>query len=67
MKRAIICLLKLDFKGAIEYNFMIYFMPLAYAMFLTDGKLFRKKLLNYIVIFLIGVLFLIRYIFVLRG
>ncbi len=67
MTRAFICLLKFDFKGALEYNFMIYSMPLVYAMFLTDGKLFRKKLLNYIVMFLVGVLFLIRYIFVLRG
>ena len=65
--RAVICLLKLDFKGAFEYNYMVYSLPVLYLMFLTDGKLFKKKLLNNIIIFLICFLFIIRYIMILRG
>lgn len=65
MTRAVLCLLKLDFKGAFEYNYMVYSLPVVYALFLTEGKLFKKRLLNYIIMFLIGTLFLIRYIFIL--
>lgn len=46
MTRAVISLLKLDFAAAFEYHAMVWSLPLLYYIFLTDGKVFRRKWLN---------------------
>ena len=47
MTRAILYALKFDFKTAFSYHFMFWSVPLLYASFLFDGKLFRHKISNY--------------------
>lgn len=46
MTRAIISVLKLDFRSAFSYHSMVWSLPLLYLMFLTDGKLLKQKSLN---------------------
>jgi len=46
MTRAIVSILKFDFKAAFSFHSMVWSLPLLYLMFLTDGKLFKKRYLN---------------------
>lgn len=62
MTRAVISVLKLDFKAAANYNFMVFFMPLLYLYFLCDGKLFKNRTLNNFVLIIILLGFLANWI-----
>lgn len=62
MMRAYFSLLKLDFASAFSYHPMFWSVPIAYLYFLFDGKLFGKKYLDYTVIGLIALGFIINWI-----
>lgn len=62
MSRAYFSLLKLDFVTAFSYHPMFWSVPIAYVYFLFDGKVFGKKYLDYTVIALIVLGFLINWI-----
>ncbi len=61
--RALISVLKLDFASAFAHNSMFWSVPVIYLYFLFDGKLFKNKTLNRAVIILIGVGFLVNWVF----
>lgn len=62
MSHAFFELIKLNFKEALEYHPMIFFVPVLYLYFLFDGKLFKNKPLNFAVLYLILSGFLINYV-----
>ena len=43
MTRALLCLLRLDLRGAAAYHPMVFALPLMYLYFLLSGRLFRQK------------------------
>ncbi len=46
MTRALLAALRLDFKTAFSCHAMFWSVPLLYACFLLDGRLFHKKWMN---------------------
>lgn len=58
MTRALLAALSLDFKTAFLHHAMFWSVPLLYAGFLFDGRLFRKKWMNmpFYIVMLIGFL-----------
>ena len=62
MSRAYFSLLRLDFAAAFSYHPMFWSVPIAYLYFLFDGKLIGKKYLDYTVLTLIALGFLINWI-----
>lgn len=63
MTRALICALKFDFAAAFSHHLMFFSIPFLYAAFLLDGKLFKSKTANIIFYILIGLGFIINWIF----
>lgn len=62
MSRAFFSVLRLDFVAAFNYHPMFWSVPIAYLYFLFDGKLFGKKFLDYGILVLIAIGFLINWI-----
>lgn len=62
MTRAFISALRLDFKAAFAYHPMFWSMPILYLYFLFNGKLFNKKLIDYGVLILIALGFIINWV-----
>ncbi len=62
MSRAYFSLLRLDFVAAFNYHPMFWSVPIVYLYFLFDGKLLGKKYLDYGILGLIAVGFLINWI-----
>ncbi|MBQ8741022.1 MAG: DUF2752 domain-containing protein [Clostridia bacterium] len=62
MSRAYFSLLRLDFVAAFNYHPMFWSVPIAYLYFLFDGRLFGKKILDYTVMILIVLGFIINWI-----
>lgn len=62
MSRAYFALLKFDFAAAYNYHPMFWSVPIAYLYFLYDGRLFGKKILDYAVMILIALGFIINWI-----
>ena len=62
MSRAYLSLLRLDFASAFSYHPMFWSVPVAYLYFLFDGKLFGKKYLDYTIMGLIVLGFVINWI-----
>jgi len=54
MTRAVFCALRLDLASAFSYHWMFWSVPVLIIMFLLDGKLFPKPLLNKLLLWLIG-------------
>ena len=46
MTRALISVVNLDFVSAFDYHKMFWSVPILYAAFLLDGKLFKQKAYN---------------------
>lgn len=63
MSRALLSALRLDFRSAFDYHLMFWSVPLLYAYFLLDGRLFGNKLINRAVFILIISGFIINWIF----
>lgn len=57
--RALISVLRFDFAAAIHHNPMVFSLPILYLYFLVDGGLFKSKILNIVLLSLIGAGFLI--------
>ena len=62
MTRAVICALKGDFAGAFSYHFMFWSLPLLVLLIVFDGKLFRRKWMNYALMGVIALGFLVNYL-----
>ncbi|MBQ3573415.1 MAG: DUF2752 domain-containing protein [Clostridia bacterium] len=62
MTRAYLALFRLDFKSAFEHHPMFWSVPIIFLCILFDGKIFKNKVLNYLLISAIGCGFLINYI-----
>lgn len=62
MTRAYFSLLKFDFAAAFSYHPMFWSVPIVYLYFLFDGKLLGKKYLDYTVLILIAIGFLINWV-----
>lgn len=63
MTRAVFSALRLDFAAAFSYHWMFWSVPVLLVMFLLDGKLFKQKLLNRLLLVLIGVGFAANWIY----
>ncbi len=63
MTRALISAIKLDFFSAFSYHRMFWSLPILVLYFLFDGKLFKNKIINITVLVLIGIGFLLNWIF----
>ena len=63
MTRAVSAVLHLDMRSAWMYHPMVYTLPMLGVYILKDGQAFRNKCVNVIVLSIIGVGFLINYIF----
>ncbi len=64
MTRACLSLLKFDIIEAFEYHTLFWTLPVIFALFWFDGRVFRKDWLNYLVMITVLALFVIRWIFV---
>lgn len=62
MTRATLAALHLQFAAAFRYHLMFWAMPLLYLYFLLDGKLFRKPMIDKIVLWSIAAGFLINWV-----
>ena len=67
MTRAVRSALALDWKAALRHHPMILSLPLAAGYILKNGRLFKHKGFNDVVLALIGVGFLINYAVKLTG
>ena len=61
MTRAVKALLRLDFAGAWRFHPMVFSMPLLVLYIALDGRVFRKKAVNILVLSLIGAGFAVNY------
>lgn len=62
MTRAVKAVLHLDMRGAWMYHPMVYTLPILGVYILKDGRAFRNKYINAVVLSMVGVGFLINYI-----
>lgn len=60
--RAYICVFNLDFQKAFELNFMFWSVPVLFVIYILDGKIFKKRLFNLILEYLIYLGFLVSWI-----
>lgn len=65
MTRACLSVLRGDFAAAFGYHSMVWSLPLLLLFFLFDGRLFRRKWVNVLMLSLIGAGFLANWIFTL--
>ena len=63
MTRAVFSALRLDLAAAFSYHWMFWSVPILLAFFLLDGKLFKQKLLNRLILLLIGGGFIANWIY----
>ena len=63
MTRAFLSAMKLDFVSAFYYHKMFWSLPVLTLYFLFDGKLFKNKFINITVVLLIGLGFLLNWVF----
>ncbi len=67
MTRAFFSALKLDFSAAFYYHKMFWSLPILYAYFLFDGKIFsrftRSAMTDWAILFLIAIGFVFNWIF----
>ncbi len=62
MGRALYACLCFDFKTAFQYHPMVFSLPLLLAYFFTeDGRVFKNKVLNNLILSVIGIGFLVNY------
>ena len=59
MTRAILSALRFDFKAAFTYHWMFWSIPILYIYFLFDGGIFKKKIIDIIILGLISLGFVI--------
>ena len=62
MTRALLSVLRLDFYAAFSYHPMFWSLPVLYVYFLCDGRVFRSKLWNGVVLGGIGLGFFVNWI-----
>jgi len=62
MTRALISALQLNFSKAFSYHSMFWSLPILYVAFLLDGKIFKRKIFNNLVYFLIALGFLVNWL-----
>lgn len=62
MSRAFFSLMRLDLRAAFSYHRMFWSVPILYLYFLFDATLFKNKVLNYIVLSLIILGFIINWL-----
>ncbi len=62
MSRAMFSALRFDFASAFCFHPMFWSMPILYLYFLIDGGIFKKKIINIIVLSFIAVGFLVNWI-----
>lgn len=62
MTRALRSLINLNFYKALQYHPMIYCMPVVILYIVMDGKIFKNKLFNNIILFVILIGFAVCYI-----
>ncbi len=62
MTRALLSALNFDFSSAFEYHWMFWSVPLLGLYALFDGNVFKNKFLNIIVLILLGLGFVIHWI-----
>lgn len=62
MTRAARALVQLDFATAFSYHPMVFSMPLVIIYIFTNGRLFKKKIVDDIILICIGVGFVINYV-----
>ncbi len=67
MTRAILAALRLDFHSAFHFHPMFWSVPIIAAVILFEGKLFKKRIINTVIIGLIVAGFIIQYIFRIIG
>lgn len=58
MTRAMLSVLKLNFKEAFAFHPMFWSVPILYVYIIKDGRLFKNKILNFALLILIGIGFL---------
>lgn len=63
MTRAVISAFKFDFVSAFSHHKMFWSLPILTLCFLFDGKLFKNKFINITVLLLIGLGFLLNWVF----
>lgn len=62
MTRAFVSLLKLDFPSAFGYNGMVWSLPVLYLLFLYDGKIFKNRYANIVLLSLLSAGFVINWL-----
>ena len=62
MSRAVFSVIKLDFAAAFSYHPMFWSLPILYLYFIFGGKVFNKKFLDYGILILIALGFLINWL-----
>ncbi len=67
MTRALISALKLDFRAAFHFHPMFWSVPILVAFILFEGRLFKKKIINTIIIGLIVAGFILQYVLKYKG
>ncbi len=65
MTRAFLSALRFDFFSAFKYHFMFWSMPILYAYFLFDGKIFKRKKVDLAILIIIAVGFVVNWLRVL--
>lgn len=63
MTRAMLCFFRGDITGAFHCHYMFFSLPILFLYILFDGKLFRNKYINNIVLILLLTGFIINYVF----
>lgn len=61
MTRAVLLALQGRFADALRRHWMVWSLPLIYALFLTDGRIFRRKWMNTALISLLCIGFLLHW------
>ena len=62
MSRALLAVIRLDFAAAFAYHPMFWSVPVLYLYLLFNGKLFNKKIIDYTVLILIALGFIINWV-----
>ncbi len=63
MTRAAMSVIKLNFKEAFAFHPMFWSVPILYVYIIKDGNLFKNKILNFALLILIGIGFLMNWLF----
>ncbi len=63
MTRALTYALKLDFTTAFQYHPMFWSLPIIGIYILFDGKVFRNRIINLIIPIIVGVGFVVNWLF----